>query len=141
MKAVLKLLAAAIFLFMLTVTIRATLAQSLPAAWPAYAASPWAMATLWDAYSGFTLFWIWVAFREKSWPGRIVWLVLIYALGNIATAAYFFIALMQLRSDEPADRAGAHNAILHLRTLKLTAPSSCSPRQTSASAPQSYAQA
>lgn len=78
------------------------MSQTLPAAWPSYAANPWAMATLWDAYSGFTLFWLWVACREISWPVRILWLVLIYALGNIATSAYLFIALTQLRDDQPA---------------------------------------
>ena len=102
MKTTLKLLSAAICCFMLAVTIRTSLTESLWAAWPAYSASPWAMATFWDAYSGFTLFWVWIAFRERSWPVRILWLLLVYALGNIATAAYLFIALHQLKPDQPA---------------------------------------
>ncbi len=102
MKMTLKLLAAVICLFMLTVTILTSMAESLWAAWPVYAANPWAMATFWDAYSGFTLFWVWIAFRERSWPMRILWLILVYLLGNIATAAYLFIALNQLRPEQPA---------------------------------------
>ncbi len=102
MKILLKLLAAGICVFMLTVTVRTSMEASLWSAWPAYAASPWAMATFWDAYSGFTLFWVWIAFRERSWGVRILWLVLVYALGNIATAAYLFVALNQLRPEQPA---------------------------------------
>ena len=102
MKTFLKLLSAGICLFMVTVTIRTSMAESLWSAWPVYAASPWAMATFWDAYCGFTLFWMWIAFRERSWPVRILWLILVYALGNIATAAYLFIALSQLRPEQPA---------------------------------------
>ncbi len=102
MKILLKLLAAGICVFMLTVTVRTSMEASLWSAWPAYAASPWAMATFWDAYSGFTLFWVWIAFRERSWGVRILWLILVYALGNIATAAYLFVALHQLRPEQPA---------------------------------------
>ena len=102
MKTLLKLVAAATSLFMLAVTIRTSMAESLWAAWPTYAASPWAMATFWDAYCGFTLFWLWIAFRERTWPVRILWLLLVFALGNIATGAYLFIALSQLRAEQPA---------------------------------------
>jgi hypothetical protein len=101
-KLLLKVASAAIFLFMVTVTIRTSLTESLFAAWPAYRASPWAMATFWDAYCGFTLFWFWVASREKNWAARIFWLVLIFGFGNIATSAYLFIALSRLRDDQPA---------------------------------------
>lgn len=102
MKTLLKIVAAAICLFMLAVTIRTSMAESLWAAWPVYAANPWAMATFWDAYCGFTLFWLWIVFRERNWPTRILWLLLVLALGNIATGAYLFIALCQLRPVQPA---------------------------------------
>ena len=95
--------AGAIFLTMIFVTVQTSLQQSLWSAWPAYSANPWATATLWDAYCGFTLFWIWVAYRERSWFARIVWLILIFALGNIATAGYLLLALSQLSDDEPAE--------------------------------------
>ncbi len=75
--------------------------MSLWAAWDSYAANPWAVATLYDAYSGFTLYWLWVAFRERSWASRIVWFILIMALGNIATSAYLFWQLWRLQPGEP----------------------------------------
>jgi len=60
----------------------------------------WGLATLADAYLGFTWFWLWICFKEKSWLRRGVWLVLLYALGNFAMAAYVLMALARLRPDE-----------------------------------------
>jgi hypothetical protein len=100
-KIVLTVIAGAIFAGMLAATITTSVTESLWSAWPAYAASPWAMATLYDAYSGFTLFWLWVAYRERTWAVRIVWLLLIFALGNIATSLYVLLALWRLPQGEP----------------------------------------
>ena len=102
MKLLLKILSAGICLLMIAVTIRASLAISLWASLNSFAGNPWAVATLYDAYSGFTLFWLWVAYRERSWGMRILWLVLIYGLGNIATSFYVFLALWRLKPEEPA---------------------------------------
>jgi len=101
MRKLLMAISAAIFVMMVAVTVRSGLEMSISAAWDDYAANPWAVATLYDAYSGFTLYWLWVAFRERSWGPRIVWLILIMTLGNIATSAYLFWQLWRLRPDEP----------------------------------------
>jgi uncharacterized membrane protein YbjE (DUF340 family) len=61
MKLFLKLLFGVIFAWMTVLTIRTSLAVSLWAAWPSYAANPWAIATLYDAYFGFLTFYVWVA--------------------------------------------------------------------------------
>jgi hypothetical protein len=103
-KLFLKLLFAFIFVFMVTATVRATMRTSLSEAWPAYAANPWAMATLYDAYAGFLTFFVWVAYKENAWWKRAVWLVLILGLGNIAMSGYVLIQLFRLKPDEPASR-------------------------------------
>ena len=77
---------------------------SLADAWASYAANPWAMATLYDAYAGFITFYVWVAYKEVALWKRAGWLVLILALGNIAMSAYVLIQLFQLTADEPASR-------------------------------------
>ncbi len=99
-KLFLKLLFAAIFLWMVFGTVRASLEENLLAAMPAFAKNPWAMATLYDAYCGFITFYVWVAYKETAWLPRIVWFVLIMALGNIAMSAYVLIELFRLK---PAD--------------------------------------
>jgi hypothetical protein len=101
MKKLLMALTAAIFVMMVYVTVRASLQQTIWETWASYSANPWAVATLYDAYSGFTLFWLYTAWRERTWPARILWFVLIMALGNIATAGYLFLQLARLRPDQP----------------------------------------
>jgi len=103
MKLFLKLLFAAIFLWMTVMTIRTSLAVSLRAAWPSYSANPWAIATLYDAYIGFLTFYIWVAYKEVKMWSRIAWFVLIMGLGNIAMSFYVLIQLMRLRPEESAE--------------------------------------
>ncbi len=104
MKLFLKCLFAAIFLWMTVATIRTSMAMSLWDAWDGYAANPWAVATLYDAYCGFLTFFVWVVYKERSWALLILWFVLIMGLGNIATSAYVLIQLFRLGQDEPAER-------------------------------------
>lgn len=51
-------------------------------------AHPWFIATLADAYWGFTTFFVWVCFKQTAWFARIAWFVAIMLLGNIAMSAY-----------------------------------------------------
>ena len=103
MKTVLKILFAAIFLWMTILTIRTSLAVSLWSAWDSYAANPWAVATLYDAYFGFITFWVWVAYKENSLWSRVLWLILILGLGNIATSLYVLIQLFRLKPEQSAE--------------------------------------
>jgi len=102
MKTFLKLLFGGIFVFMVVMTIRTGLTVSLRTAWPSYAANPWAMATLYDAYFGFLTFYAWVFYKEHSVWARLLWFLLIMGLGNIAMSFYVLIQLFRLRRDEPA---------------------------------------
>ena len=102
MKLFLKFLFSGIFVFMVVMTIRTGLAVSLSAAWPSYAANPWAMATLYDAYFGFITFFAWVCYKERRISARVLWFVLIMGLGNIAMSFYVLIQLFRLKPKEPA---------------------------------------
>jgi Protein of unknown function (DUF1475) len=103
MKITLKLLFGGIFLWMVVLTIRTSLAVSLWSAWDSFAANPWAVATLYDVYFGFLTFWVWVAYKESSLWSRLLWLVLILALGNIATSFYVLIQLFRLKPSQPVE--------------------------------------
>ena len=100
MKLLLKLLFGFIFVFMVAITIRTSLQVSLWAALPSFAASPWAMATLYDAYFGFLTFFCWLAWRERSLGVKLVWFVLIMALGNIAMSSYVLVQLFGLKPED-----------------------------------------
>lgn len=68
----------------------------------AVATHPWFIATLVDTYLAFFTFWIWVAYKERSNIMRALWLLLIFALGNIAIAGYMLIQLWRLPRDAKA---------------------------------------
>jgi hypothetical protein len=103
MKITLTAIFAGIFVWMVVLTIRTSMTVSLWSAWDSFAANPWAVATLYDAYFGFFAFWLWVAWRESSVGIRVLWLVLVFALGNIAMSLYVLIQLFGLKADEPVD--------------------------------------
>jgi len=97
----LTLLFGGILAAMLVVTVTASLNQPLWQ-WGGLTAEPdrwWTYATLADAYFGFLTFFCWVAYKERSWVARILWLVAILLLGNIAMASYVLIHLWRLPSN------------------------------------------
>jgi hypothetical protein len=103
MKLFLKLLFAGIFVAMVYINIKAARTISLFASWDNFAANPWAVATLWDAYCGFLTFFVWVCYKETSMGLRILWFVLIMGLGNITMSLYVLIKLFELKAGEPLD--------------------------------------
>ncbi len=56
---------------------------------------PWFVATLVDAYWGFITFYVWVAWKENSPGGRLLWFFAIILLGNIAMASYVLVELFR----------------------------------------------
>lgn len=65
---------------------------------------PWFIATLFDTYFAFLTFWCWVAYKERSWISRLLWLAAILLLGNIAMAIYMLIQLFRLPVSAGLDR-------------------------------------
>lgn len=103
MKIFLIVLFTLIFVGMLIITTLTSLEVSLFDAWPSFAANPWAVATLWDAYFGFVTFYVWVAWREGNWTSRLLWLVLIMTTGNIAMSLYVLIQLFRLKPGQAVE--------------------------------------
>jgi hypothetical protein len=62
-------------------------------------AHPWFIATMFDAYWGFTTFFVWVCYKETSWVARVAWFVAIMLLGNIAMASYCLAELFRTPTD------------------------------------------
>ncbi len=103
MRMFLKILFAAISLWMVGMTSYVSLHKSLLRAGSefSWASSPWAVATLFDAYFGFVTFFVWVCLKERTWLTKVIWFVLIMGLGNIAMSAYVLVQLFRLKSNEP----------------------------------------
>lgn len=104
MKLVLKMLFGGILIYMVGMTTWVSLHKSIMLS-PnefSWVTSPWAVATLFDAYFGFITFYAWVAYKETSWAARVVWFVLIMGLGNIAMSSYVLLQLFKLRPEQAA---------------------------------------
>jgi hypothetical protein len=63
------------------------------------ATHPWFIATMFDAYWGFTTFYVWVCFKQVTWTARIAWFLAIMALGNIAMSSYWLSELYTVKTD------------------------------------------
>lgn len=94
----LTLMCVGILIAMSVVTVRASLVRPV---WDNahLLEDPWFIATLCDAYCGFLLFYLWVAWRERSLLRRLIWFVAIMLLGNFAMAAYVLMRLARLDRD------------------------------------------
>jgi len=95
----LRLAALVVLISMLTVT---TWASSFVALWNmprAVATHPWFVATLFDTYFAFLAFWAWVAYKETSILARVVWLIAILLLGNIAMSIYVLRELFRVPAE------------------------------------------
>lgn len=89
-----------IFMFVLVTMLCATSWASYQCAlWKtpqALVTHPWFIATLFDCYFGFLTFYLWLAYKETSSVARVVWLIAILLLGNIAMSTYMLITLFRL---------------------------------------------
>ena len=105
MKNALKLLLSAVIVFM-TYTIVTTSKQSnlfyLMNHWGDAGINtyPWFSATLYDFYCNVLILFCWIAYKETSWVSRVLWLVLLVAMGSPATALYVLIQIFKLKKGE-----------------------------------------
>lgn len=96
MKKTLIILFSLILLAMLAVTSWASTYENVFAA-GRLLKEPWMVATLFDAYFGFITFFVWVCVKESSVIKKLVWFVLIMALGNIAMSVYVLLEVRRLK--------------------------------------------
>jgi len=91
---------ALILLGMLSVIITASIDQNMFEAvgnmWPNW----WFRATLADAYFGFLIFFVWVAYKELHLWRKLIWFASIMLLGNLATSAYMLLELSKLKGGD-----------------------------------------
>ncbi|MDW7669453.1 MAG: DUF1475 family protein [Bacillota bacterium] len=61
--------------------------------------NPWGIMSLIDLYVGFTLFSMWIAFREESKITALVWIVLMMILGFFTASLYILILFYKSKGD------------------------------------------
>ena len=92
----LRFAAAFVLIAMLAVTTWASLDGALWKMPHSVATHPWFIATLFDTYFAFLTFYVWLAYKETSNLARILWLLAILLLGNLAMAIYLLRELFRL---------------------------------------------
>lgn len=92
----LRLAAVFVLIAMLAVTTWASLQVALWKTPREVLTHPWFIATLFDTYFAFLAFYIWLAYKETSNLARVLWLLAILLLGNIAMAIYLLRELLRL---------------------------------------------
>ena len=90
----------AVLVAMLVVTAWASLDANVLVGFQRLLADRWGVATLFDAYFGFLWFWLWILYKEAGLGRSLLWLVLLFALGNLAMAAYVMVQLFRLKPGE-----------------------------------------
>lgn len=68
--------------------------------WDFLGSIPWMRATLQDFYANIILIYLWICYKEKGIFPKIIWLVLLVALGSIASISYVLIQLFKLKKNE-----------------------------------------
>ncbi len=82
------------------VVISTSLKSNLFKEWDFLGSIPWMRATLWDFYANAFIIYLWIFYKEPSILLKIVWLLLMFFLGSIASCAYILIELFRLQPGE-----------------------------------------
>ncbi len=69
---------------------------------------PWGIVSLVDLYVGFTLFSMWIVYREASLPAAVLWVVAMMTLGFFAGALYVLLNLQASGGDWKKFFLGKH---------------------------------
>jgi hypothetical protein len=96
----LKVFLTAIWIGMIWVVVTTSLESSPFKEWDFLASIPWMRATLWDFYANILLIYLWLIWRERNFGIRILWAVLFFSLGSIASIGYVLIQLYPLKASD-----------------------------------------
>jgi len=96
----LKIFLAIVWLWVVYIVISTSLESSLFNEWDYLGAIPWMRATLWDFYANILIIYLFVLYRERNIGIKIVWGVLFFCLGSIASIGYVLIELSRLKDGD-----------------------------------------
>jgi hypothetical protein len=60
---------------------------------------PWGVVSLVDLYTGFTLFSLWIIYRERSMTAKILWVAAMMTLGFAAGSLYVLVTSWRSKGD------------------------------------------
>lgn len=90
----------ALLIFMINIVVTTSLESNLFEEWNYLGSIPWMKATLWDFYANILLIYLWVLYKEKNIFIMLLWALLFFCLGSIATITYVLIQLYKVKPGE-----------------------------------------
>lgn len=96
----LKIIFTVLLIWMIYVVISTSLESNLFTEWDFLGSIPWMRATLWDFYTNALIIYLWIFYKESGVFMKILWLLLMFFLGSIASCAYILIELFRLKPGE-----------------------------------------
>lgn len=97
---ILKYVLWSLLLFMIYMVVSTSLESNLFEELSQLVTIPWMKATLWDFYANVFLIYCWVIYKEQKAFPLVLWAVLFFFLGSIATISYVLIQLYKLKPGE-----------------------------------------
>ncbi len=99
----LKILFGVLCVYMMYVVISTSLESNLFKEWSYLGSIPWMTATLKDFYTNTVVLFAWVAYKERRYAAKALWLVLFVCLGSIAVTFYVLLQLFRLKPGQGAE--------------------------------------
>lgn len=96
----LKIIFSTLLIWICYIVISTSLKSNLFKEWDFLGSIPWMRATLWDFYANAFIIYLWIFYKEPGILLKIVWLLLMFFLGSIASCAYILIELFRLQPGE-----------------------------------------
>lgn len=96
----LRILFVSLFVYMVYVVISTSIESNLFREWSYLGSIPWMTATLKDFYTNTVVLFSWVAYKERSYAQKLLWLILFVCLGSIAVTFYVLVQLFKLKPGE-----------------------------------------
>ncbi len=103
LKSVLKIILSGVLIFMCWEIVDTSLKSNLFTEFPTLIKIPWMEATLYDFYTNVLVISFWVAHKETSLSKRVLWIMLLIAMGSVATCIYVLKELYALKEGEGLD--------------------------------------
>lgn len=97
---ILKIVFSIILVWISYTVISTSLESNLFKEWSFLGSIPWMRATLWDFYANALVIYLWILYKERSVGIKILWLILLFCLGSIATCVYILVQLFKLKPHE-----------------------------------------
>lgn len=96
----LKFLLGTILVLMIFEIVDTSLESNLFEELPLLVRIPWMEATLYDFYANVLCLFLWIGWKERSFWKKGLWLILLVALGSVATCLYLLRELYRLQPNE-----------------------------------------